>query len=118
MNLLEIMAAHRGLFYSQIWYKDESFLRTLPNERTPRSPLRVIAPGKVPRTSRDLPLAVDLVAAYVRDPLNPVYDGWLWCRDVDRFQQRIFLGGLSQGKGLQLHRHLDIDANWGVPSWR
>ncbi len=118
MTLVELLATYRGLFYSQqSWYRDEAFMRTLPNEREPRTPTHVVKAGKVPRTSKGLPLAVDLANAYVRDPMAEIWDGYLWCRDKDRIGQRIFVGGLAEGKGFQLHRHLHITERWGTPSW-
>ncbi len=117
MSLIELMAKHPALFYRQAWYADESFMRVLPNERYVRSPSHIVGIGKVPGSSRGLPLAVDLVAAYVRDPLNPIWDGYLWARDVDALGQRVYVGGLAFGKGLQIHRHLHITDNWGCPRW-
>ncbi len=117
LTLIELLAKHRGLFYSQSWYKDEAFLRTLPNERDPRTPTRVTHLGKVPPASKNLPLAVDLANAYVRDPMAEIWDGYLWCRDKDRHGQRVFVGGLANGHGFEIHRHIHITERFGVPSW-
>ncbi len=118
MTLVELLATYRGLFYAgQSWYANEAFLRTLPNEREPRTPTRISHLGKVPRTSKGLPLAVDLANAYVRDPMNDIWDGYLWCRDRDSQGQRVFVGGLANGHGFELHRHLHITDRFGVPSW-
>jgi hypothetical protein len=117
MTLLELLATFRGLFYAQHWYANEAFLRTLPNEARPQSPTRVYRRGKVPASSRGLPLAVDLANAYVRDPANSIWDGFLWCRDIDSLGQRVFVGGVAQGRGMQIHRHLHLTSDWGTPLW-
>lgn len=116
MNLLELLGAFPGMFYRQAWYRDEAFLRTLPNERHRVAPT-VIRAGVVPDASDDLPLAVDLVNAYVRTPSDPVWQGYLWCRDTDAQGQRVYLGGTSNGKGLEIHRHLHITERFGVAVW-
>jgi hypothetical protein len=119
LTLIELLAKHPGLFYlnNRDWFRDEGFMRVLPNEARPIAPTSVVKRGKVPTSSKGLPLAVDLANAYVNDPTNTIWDAWLWCRDVDAIGQRIFLGGCALGKGLQLHRHLAITAEWGTPRW-
>ncbi len=117
MTLVELIAANRSLFYHQAWYNGEAFTRTLPNESRWLAPTRVIGRGAVPSSSKGLHLAVDLAHAYVRDPMNTAWDGWLWARDVDQHGQRIFVGGLAQGHGFQIHRHLQITSDWGTPRW-
>ncbi len=117
MNLLEIIAAHRSLFYPQSWMLGEAFMRTLPNESHWIAPTRVIGKGAVPSSGKGLHLAVDLAHAYVREPLAPIWDDYLWCRDVDSQGQRIFLGGCANGHGLEIHRHLHISERFGVPRW-
>lgn len=117
MTLTEVLADHPALFYRQTWYAHEPFMRTLANERFPQSPTHLVRMGQLPRPSDNLPLAVDLAAAYVRDPLNEVWDNWVWCRDTDRHGQRIYIGGCAYGHGFQIHRHIHITEMFGVPSW-
>ncbi len=117
LTLIELMAAHPSLFYRQAWYAHEAFLRALPNERTPRTPKKIIGRGAVPFSSKGLPLAVDLANAYVRDPLNPIWDDYIWTRDTDAQGQRVYVGGCANGHAFEIHRHIHISDRFGIPQW-
>jgi hypothetical protein len=61
---------------------------------------------------------VQLVDLYLRYPDAECWQGYLWTCDVDRFGQRVYVGGLAQGDGFQIHRHLHLNEQWGIPVWR
>lgn len=118
MTLVEVLRQHRGLFYAQSWYKDEAFTRALPLDRFPRVPTRVSSVTAIPRTNRGLPQAVDLALAYVTDPLNPVWDDYLLCRDRDSQGQQVYVAGCANGHGFEIHRILDYAKRLRVAEWR
>ncbi len=117
MTLLEIRAAYPRLFNrGQSWFIDEPFMRAFPNdEANPFPPTQLVNIGAAPAVDASLPLAVDLAAAYVLRPTDPIWKNWIWCRDVDRIGQRIYVGKTE--KGFEIHRHLHLDEKWGTPSW-
>lgn len=119
MTLIELIAAHPGLFYrnNRDWYRDEAFMRALPNERTPRTPSHAESFRRIPADRSRLPLAVDLASAYVLDPLNPVWDDYLLCRDSDAAGQAVFVAGCANGHGFEIHRIVDHRKRLRVPVW-
>jgi hypothetical protein len=116
-TLTELRAAHPTLFYSQDWYVREAFMRTLSNELDPKPPTHVRS-GDGP-VHVLLPLAVDVAAAFVRFPEHPAWQRYLWCRDTDDEGRRIYVGGVSEKNGyrFEIHRHLTITEQWGIPVW-
>lgn len=68
-----------------------------------------------PNTDAPLVHAVALAQRYVEDPTAFVWRRYLWTADVDDLGQRVYLG--SNGRGLEIHRHLDITSRWGIPTW-
>lgn len=116
LSLVELRTRFPALFYPQQWFLDEPFTRTLPNELHLTPPTGVAQPGTVPRSSKGLPLACELALAYVRDPLHHAWRSYVfWCRDVDRYGQRVYV--TDNGKGLEIHRLLEPNERYGVPSW-
>lgn len=123
MNLLELRDRHPEKFYRQDWYIREAFMRTLPDpDRMLRTPKGIIKVGKVPPPgpSLKLPSAVDLAHAFLASPDNPLWQHFFWCSDTDALKQRIFVGGVSEVNGFrfEIHRHLAITQNWGIPVFR
>ncbi len=120
MTLTELLATYRGLFYTNNsdWYRGERFMRALPNERTPTSPHRVVPIKAVPKSTKRCPLAVDVANAYVRDPVNPIWDDYILCRDRDASGQPVFVGGCANGKGFEIHRVVDHSQRLRIPVWK
>lgn len=119
MTLLELREAFPTLFYPQTWYVTEAFMRTLPSDPRPPRPARIGQCGRIPRSSRGLPVAVDVAHWYVEHPDDPIWRHYLWCADVDSDGQRVYVGGvnplrLGPSGGFQVHRHLVITRRWGV----
>lgn len=112
-TLRDILGRHPEHFYLQTWYLDEPFL----DQRWP--PLRMLPSQVIDRAvvpSADwLPSASQLAFLYVCDPHAAVWNRYLWCSDRDLLGQRIYVG--SNGKGLEIHRHLHITSRWGIPTW-
>lgn len=115
MNILSLRAAAPHLFHpTQDWFLGEAFMTRecpLPLPSTP--PLSVLL---VPLWDI-LPPAVTLVALYVQHPGDAVWQDYLWTRDTDAYGQRVYVGGTANGRGLEIHRHLEITSRWGVPTW-
>lgn len=121
ITLRTLVDAQPERFHPQTWYLGEAFLDVeLPEDVPPRSPSRLSHIGAVPpQVAPMLPLAVTLVAAYLRRPFDPIWARYLWCRDKDAQGQRIYVGGVTDANGrkFEIHRHLAITAQWGVPEW-
>lgn len=119
MTLTELIAANPGLFYlnNRDWFRDEAFMRALPLDLHPRIPVRVRSAASLPRTNRGLPQAVDLAQAYVVDPINPVWDDYLLCRDRDSHGQQVYVAGCANGKGFEIHRILNYTKRLKVAQW-
>ncbi len=107
LTLVELLDKHRGLFYRQDWYRDERFLRVLPNEQTVRRIADTVPLRSVPKDTGRFPLAVDVANAYVRDPLHRCWDEYIMCRDRDALGQKVFVAGCANGKGFEIHRIID-----------
>lgn len=125
ITIRALLQSHAPFFYAQTWYyvdPAERFLdEPLPDDAPRESPTRLVRLGERPSTSfaLGLPLAVTLVAAYLRHPFDPIWSRYLWCRDTDAKGQRIYVGGVSSlnGRKLELHRHLHLTAQFGAPTW-
>ena len=110
---------HPDLFcMSQDWYLHEPFAAL------DLTPLTVMPSVVVPCASEvcqsvvdDLTDAVLLVGLYVANPDARIWYDFLWCGDVDRHGQRIYIGGTRDGRGLQIHRHLHLTHRWSIPLW-
>lgn len=118
MTLTELRHIHRELFYPQDWFEGEEFMLALPIAKYDGPP-KLNERGMVPRTGRQLPSAVELAHAYVKAPDAKVWENFLWTRDTDEHGQRVYVGGVTQGrtKGFQIHRHLEITELWRSPIW-
>lgn len=84
---------------------------------TPRHSMPTSLEQRLPIASDDLPTAADLAYLYIHSPNDPIWQGYLWCQDTDQSGQRVFIGGTANGKGCEIHRHLDLTERWSVPVW-
>ena len=119
MNLLELREAHPGKFYRQDWFVREAFMRTLPSDPLPYRPSKLVRLGQIPKSSHGLVSAVDLAHLFVVHPEDAIWSNYLWTADMDSNRQRVFVGGVTEANGrrFELHRHLSITMQWGVPSF-
>jgi hypothetical protein len=127
VNILQLRASHPALFYDQSWYLDEEFVRIEApglagpalddREPAPLSPPTDVLRGVTPDAAHDpLPHAVTLALLYVAHPDDVVWHSYLWTRDCDHLGQRVYVG--SNGKGLEIHRHIHLTNRFGIPLWR
>src|SRR5687767_6255472 len=115
MTLARLRAQYKHLFHrNQDWFNEESFMQTRLVE--PVMPTHVVRGAKAHEAKR-LPHAVELAAAYVECPDNPIWDEYIWTCDKDKLGQRVFVGGCANGYGFEIHRHLQITKRWGIPVW-
>jgi hypothetical protein len=119
MNLLELRVAHPDRFHRQDWFVREAFMRVLPTDPLPRRPSRLIRLGQVPKSNAGLVPAVDLAHLFLTYPDDPIWASYLWCSDVDSNRQRVYVGGVTEANGrrLEIHRHIHLTMNFGVPSF-
>lgn len=109
---------HPDLFHpNQDWFEGEAFMDVpLPTSgRWRLVGVVTLSPSAPPMDPAKLPLAVELADQYLIDPRSPLWHRYIWCRDTDAQGQRIYVG--SNGKGLEIHRHLHLTSRWGVPLW-
>ena len=115
MTIRELIQLYPDLFYSQEWYSDELFMD---------AELPAGSPIELPDTLNRDPVtwhidkgvsAVTLVNLYVRYPMDPIWDRYLWTSDTDQHGQRVYVG--SNGKGLEIHRFIHLTKRFGVPIW-
>lgn len=123
MNLLELRAAHPQMFYPQTWYNHELFARVDFTPSAPLIPPRDIvgvSRGLEPSTDKHLSTAILLAHHFIHDPHNPIWEYYLWCADTDARGQRVYVGGVSHenGRRFEIHRHLTITNQWGIPTWK
>jgi hypothetical protein len=116
-TLREIIASHPELFYSQAWYQGEAFLnrKATPIETPAFSQWSF--PYLFPQQQHQRVSAASLAWAYVRDPMNAIWDKYLWCDDQDSQAQRVFVGGKSNTGKFEIHRNIQITSRFGLPSW-
>ena len=118
VTIRSLREAHRGLFHpTQDWFLEEAFIDVPIRDArpTPVNGFRVL--GCVEPFPEGLVPAITLVAAYVADPGNPIWRDYLWTADMDHEGQRIYVGGLANGRGFEIHRHLRLSHRWRVPTW-
>jgi hypothetical protein len=110
MTLHEMVTRHPDCFYQQAWYYGEPFMGAEPRPWLGwPSDVSPFLPGQV-----DLAYtAADLAALWLEDPTRALWDRYLWTSDTDAQGQRVYVG--SNGKGLEIHRHLHLTDRWGVP---
>lgn len=120
VNLRQLRAAHPDRFYGQSWYTDEPFMLVGSGGAIP-TPIRLEHKGREPALHMIplLPRAIDLALAFLADPEAPIWGSFLWCADLDRRRQRIYVGnvGAHNGHRFEIHRHLKLTERWGVPAW-
>ncbi len=122
MTLLELRRAHPRLFYQlgPAWFSDEPFAnRPLPSNPYRSMPACITNLGQVPTEKQafGLPWAVEMAHLFVKYPRHHLWRGYLWCRDVDRDGQRIFVGVRNTKGLLEIHRHLWVSGYWSQPCW-
>lgn len=120
ITLRTLRRDHPDRFYRQDWFEEEPFMdRPLEHVLTVGPlpmPSGVLDFPEVPKQwMGELPTAVQLADLYVRHPDHATWSRYLWCRDTDAQGQRIYVG--SNGRGLEIHRHLHLTSRWGVPLW-
>ena len=119
-TILEWRALFPTLFHpTQDWFNTEAFA-AFPSSIPLATPTGRTDEGKLVEELRPPPFlhrAVELVAAYVQDPGAGVWRDYLWTSDEDQYGQRVYIGGTSNGRSLEIHRHLRITNRWGVPWW-
>jgi len=123
MTLRDLIRNRPDMFYPQQWYADEPFLdRDEPPEYAcvERPPNGTHSPGFEPSHiiwhTTPAPPAVTLARLYIRQPDHPIWKRKLWADDKDHLDQRVFVSTENK-KGLEIHRHLHLTEEWGVPTW-
>jgi hypothetical protein len=117
ITLVRLRRDYPYLFYAQSWFTGEPFMTAPLETPLPRLPDQVTCRGMVPTNSWTLPTAVQLAELYVRYPNAEVWQNWLWTSDCDQQGQRIYVGGVTNGKGFEIHRHLAITNRWCQVGW-
>lgn len=118
MKLRDIIAAHPAMFYPQTWHEGEAFMDACPTPGIVGQPARSVPTPCPDFMSWPFHTAATLVQLYVQEPGNPVWLDYLWTRDTDKHGQRVYVGGVRNGQGFEIHRHLHITERWGVPLWQ
>ncbi len=121
MNLYLLRQINADDFYKQDWYMDEPFMKREPERELPiPEGFERLNPNRFHVLSQRLPSAIEYAHLYVKHLELEIWEKFLWTRDTDRLGQRIYVGGVNQGKtkGFQIHRHLHIDEKWGVPVFK
>lgn len=116
LNVFGFRLRYPKLFnQSQDWFKDEGFMFECakPIEDQPVLP-PAFRPGAGPE-SGELPRCVDLIAAYVAAPNDPVWKFYLWTSDTDHLGQRVYIG--KNERRMEIHRHIHLTDRFGVPVW-
>jgi hypothetical protein len=118
-SILQMRDAHPEMFCpGQVWYDDEPFahIKLPPIIGLPTHLLRctpATAPEPDERTD-----AVLLVGLYLRYPMEPIFRDYLLCADFDRFGQEVYIGGIANGRGMEIHRVVKFEGRMSVPLWR
>jgi hypothetical protein len=118
MTLAQLINANPELFYTgQEWYRNEDFVHASLD----LDGIDMRAPSGFTACpfAREFGEyhALVLAACYVQHPNDPTWAHYLWTSDVDRYGQRVFVGGVSNGRGFEIHRHLHISERWGHAQW-
>jgi len=121
MTIRDMIRDNPGLFYSQSWYDGEAFMDVeLPEDSPTTLPTRRsyvgIPPELILWPHTEVVPAVVLVHLFVGNHTAPIWDGYFWTSDTDHLGQRVYVG--SNGKGLEIHRHINISPRFGVPAWK
>lgn len=120
MTIRELRVKYPHLFYYQEWYLWQTWMDApLPDNAPIVVPISVAYIGTPPEfviwDIQPCFPAVVFANLYVRFPDDPIWQHWLWTSDKDEHGQRVYVG--SNGKGLEIHRHLAITDRWGIPQW-
>lgn len=103
--------ARPEMFYRQEWYWGEAFMDKEPSVRPmPKTFVPLPNPQRVRLYS-----CATWVALYLAHPTDPLWMRYVWTSDMDLLGQRVYVG--SNGKGLEIHRHLHLTDRWVVPLW-
>jgi hypothetical protein len=118
-TIRRLLAAFPALFYRQSWYENELFIdETLPATTHGQPPHLARSLPYLPHTpAAELVPAVELVWLYVRYPGAQIWNGYLWTASTDHAGQRVYVGGMQNGNGFEIHRHLHLTERWGIPTW-
>jgi hypothetical protein len=115
MTLRQLIAQHPTMFYEQQWYLREPFMDLdVPLDGMELRPPDGFTPMLWAREFGERH-AVLLAACYVQHPQHEVWTRYLWTSDRDSLGQAVYLG--DNGKGLEIHRHLNLTSRWGHPTW-
>jgi hypothetical protein len=130
LSLARLRQLHASLFHpTQDWFRDQPFFSRetdIDTDALGRDAVGLLCVGGAPLQYRAgeaweagdvnrLMPAVLLASLYVRYPQTPLWRHYLWTADTDRDGQRVYLG--QNGRGLEIHRHLNLTDRWGVPTW-
>jgi len=111
VTLRALLAKHPTRFYAQTWYADEAFLDEEPDHGAPLP--RVLDCDGVPKASRYT--AATLAALYLQHPTHPMWDRYLWTADMDRDDQRIYVGSVTNTGTFEIHRHIHLSDRFARP---
>jgi len=115
LSLRAVLTAYPKFFYPQTWYYDEPFIDHDLTAMTLMMPDELVCITEPPAPNAELPYAAHLALLYIQYPDSPMWANYLWCADRDRHGQRVYVG--SNGKGLEIHRHLRLSDRWVIPTW-
>lgn len=121
MTLRELRAEQPDLFMEQDWFDGEAFMDRPTNLAEGVAFHVSHAPMfcSVGTDSGPTATAAILAGLYLCYSDDPAWKRFLWTSDFDDQGQRIYVGGIGQAKkpGFQIHRHLEINQQWGWPTW-
>ena len=103
-SLLRLVINNSRAFYPQDWYYDEEFANYSTGEDSYVINFRTVG--------RNIPLYSATELAYVHIIHGPILpSSYLWTRDTDDKQDKVYVGMSVGGRkpGLQIHRHLTIN---------
>lgn len=106
-----MMVIYPHLFYRQDWYVGEDFME---RECAELDQVPHFRPAYSAEEAPQLYFAGTLAGTYIRHPEADIWQNYIWTADVDQHGQRVYVGGLYLGKGLQIHRHIHITERFGV----
>lgn len=114
MNLHLLIPIHADMFYRQNWFLDQPFML--------HSPVNTLQPpegfvSRVVGRFDDEPSAIEYALLYTQFPDLPIWRKYLWTRDTDTKGQRVYVGGVTDTTGFQIHRHLHLTDQWGIAQW-
>ena len=122
MTLVELVTRYPHRFHPQTWYAGHAFALRDVSGPVAAPPVRIARRGRIPNGHAGplaYPAATTLAQAFLAVPDHPIWACYFWCDDMDDIGQRVFVGGVTAENGhrFEIHRHLAITAQWGVPLW-